>query len=164
MKTPRCSPIGRQLQAYEEGWKADHDEAMQFWAFQESLSVGIAIFNVITRRDATWRGRVSRGIEPFSSEENEEVLGLFQWWLRCCDMAMKRLEHFEHLFGSVEGATKLRECCGTAQERVANWVPPALSKAPGLQAAEFDEVEAKKLSMILKSGKARLPGQPRPIE
>src|SRR5262249_41819273 len=73
MKSPRSSPIGRQLRAYEEGWREEHDAALRFWDFQENLSVGIAIFQVIAQRNASWRQRVSQGLEPFRPEDNEEI-------------------------------------------------------------------------------------------
>src|SRR3954470_9714153 len=91
----RSSPIGRQLEAYEEGWKLDHDEAMRFWDFQENLRIGIAIFDAILAVNAVWRQRVSQGLDEFSPEVEEGMRGSFAWWLQLCDQALARLEYFE---------------------------------------------------------------------
>ena len=164
MPKPRSSPIERQLTAYEEGWRQDHEEAIRFWDFQENLSVGIAIYQTIAQRSSSWRQRVSLGIEPFRPEDEQEVRNLYVWWLNSCQHALSRLEHFEREFGAIDGAAQFRLCCEQANKAVATWVPPALSKAVGLHAAEFSQQEAGRLTAALESGEARLRMRPRPIE
>jgi hypothetical protein len=163
MNTTR-SPIGRQLQAYEEGWKAHHDEAMQFWDFQEQLTIGVAIFEAIASRNDSWRERVSRGLELFSEEENSEVIALFRWWFKVADRNLSQLEVYEEQFGQIDASARFRECYDTAEKTVSHWVPPVLSKAQTLHAAEFTQEEAEKLNHILESGAGRLRHLPKPIE
>jgi hypothetical protein len=164
MTAPRCSPIGRQLQAYEEGWKAHHDEAMRFWDFQEQLAVGIAIFEAIASRNVRWRERVSQGLDHFSDEENLEVLGLFKWWFKLADRNLSRLELYEEQFGQIDISADFRQCYDSAEKTIAGWVPPVLSKAQALHADELSEEESERLDRILESGEARLRNRPKPIE
>lgn len=158
------SPIGRQLQAYEEGWKAHHDEAMRFWDFQEQLTIGIAIFNAIANRNDSWRERVSQGLDSFSEEENSEVIGLFKWWFKVADRNLSQLEVYEEQFGQIDLSAGFRECYDSAEKTIADWIPPVLSKAQALHADELTQAEAERLNQILESGKGRLRHQPKPIQ
>jgi hypothetical protein len=163
MTTRHSSPISRQLQAYEEGWKAHHDEAMRFWDFQEQLAIGIAIFKAITSRNESWRERVSQGLDSFSEEENTDVLGLFKRWFKVADRNLSRLEVYEEQFGQIDVSADFRECYDTAEKTIANWVPPVLSMAQALHADELSQEEAVRLHRILESGQGRLQHQPKPI-
>ena len=91
-------------------------------------------------------------------------MGLLKWWMKSCDFALARLEHYEGQFGSVDGAAEFRRCCDEAKQILEHWVPPTLSKATGLHASEFSEDQAKQLSQVLESGAARLRGRPRSIQ
>jgi hypothetical protein len=121
--TLRERPINRQLEAYEEGWKQHHDEAVRCWDFEENLAVGISIFHALVRIDLARRQRVAQGLEEFHAEEDEAMRECFRRWLRLGEKAMTRLRSFEDRFGAVEGATEFRRCHEEAQEIVAEWRP-----------------------------------------
>ncbi len=157
------SPIDNYLRAYEESWKAEHEQAMQFWVFQEKLRIGIVIFQAIYNLYEIWRQQVSQGLVKFSEEDEKEIRGRFEWWLRPCGEVEQALRFFEKEYGSVEGSAEFLDCCKKAKNILETWIPPMLSKANGLHAAEFSQAEATKLNKILESGEARIRTPPRPL-
>jgi hypothetical protein len=122
--TSRRSPIDRQLEAYQEAWKPEHNEAMRCRDFEEALAVGIAIFRALARLDTAWRQRVSQGTETYDPETEETLRGFFHWWLQPCTTAMERLRYFEGRFDAVEGAADFRRCCEETQEILQEWKTP----------------------------------------
>jgi len=131
----RKRPIARQLEAYEEGWKKDHEQAMHCMDFEENLAVGTSIFRTLVQLDVLRRQRVSLGAVVFNVEEDDAtMLDAFRWWLRSRDEALTRLRRFEDRFGAVEGGPEFRRCCEEAQEIVSEW-KPALPK-PGQNSAQ----------------------------
>jgi hypothetical protein len=157
------SPIDNHLRSYEESWKADYEQAQQFWAFQENLQIGIAIFGAIQNLYEIWRQQVSQGLVKFSEEDEKEIRGRFEWWLRPCGEVEQPLRFFEKEYGSVEGSAEFLDCRTKAKSILETWIPPMLSKANGLHAAEFSQAEATKLNKILESGEARIRTPPRPL-
>src|SRR5688572_18149370 len=114
------SPLTRQLEAYEEAWREDHEEVKRCWHFEDQLEIGIGLFRVIHDRSMAWRQRVFRGVEPVSQEADEAWRDCFQRWLRPCKRAEQRLAHFERLYGAVAHAADFRECVRHAWEILDN--------------------------------------------
>ena len=127
--------MARQLEAYEEGWKVDHDEAMRCRDFEENLAVGINIFHSLMQVDVTRRHRIESGREEFIASEDGDMLGWFRWWLRPTEGAMARIRYFEQKFGAVDGAAEFRRCCEEAKEIVTEWKPPVPKRFDGMAAA-----------------------------
>lgn len=134
----RERPISRQLEAYEDGWKTDHDEAMRCWDFEENLAVGISIFRALVQLDVNRRQRIAQGVEELSAEEDQAMLAWFQWWLRPRDQALARLRALEEKFDTLSRAAEFRHCCEEAEEIVAEWRPAA----PGLAADQMQKIVA----------------------
>jgi hypothetical protein len=119
----RERPISRHLEAYEEGWKRDHDEAMHCRDFEEALAFGIAIFCALVQVDVARRHRVERGLEGPDPDEDEGMRESFRRWLRPCAQVLAALKTLEGKFGAVEGAADFRRCCEEAEEIVTEWRP-----------------------------------------
>jgi hypothetical protein len=142
------SPVYRQLEAYEESWKRDHDAVQDCWAGEDTIAVGIATGALIERVDRSWRERVFRGTEAPSDEANTFYRALFELWLRVTEGVLARATQLEQVFETVQGAVELRQAEGRVREHLARWQPPRLSAAVGLRemtlspeaAAEFDRL------------------------
>ncbi len=121
--TPRQGPLTRQLEAYEEGWKKDHDQAMLCRDFEEFLAIGVAVFRALVQVDSTRRQRAASGLEAPSPEDDGEMLDYFRRWLEMGKKAMEDLRSFEDQFTAVDGAAEFRRCFREAGEIVAEWIP-----------------------------------------
>jgi len=92
------SPVLRQLEAYEESWKKEHDALRKCWAWQDTALVGISVHSLLERVDRAWRDRVFRGVgKPFADEANECYRSLFQYWLRVTDAVSSANKRFSRM-------------------------------------------------------------------
>jgi hypothetical protein len=151
----RRSPVYRLLEAYEESWKKDHDEALACRDWEDALAVGLAVFRMVWERQDAWRDQVFRGVISYAEEDNREHQARLSNWLATTrEVLSEILPGLEARFGTVAGAAELRRCAEVVEGVLSAWQPPRLSRSVGLRemtltpeaAAEFDRLleEAKK--------------------
>jgi hypothetical protein len=157
---PRRSPVYRQLEAYEESWKGEHDEAMACRDLEDTISVGIALFRLLERFEDSWRERVFRGAEAYSEEEDRSVQGSFRAWLQVTEDVLNAVPALEQRFGSVDGSGELRECAARAHVLLDGWQPPRLSRAVGLREMTLSPEAAAEFRGILEEAKTKPPSRP----
>jgi hypothetical protein len=155
----RHSPVYRQLEAYEESWKRDHDAVRECWAWEDTVAVGIATAALIERVDRVWRDRVFRGVEEYCEDANDFYRALFALWLRVTGEVLAQVGRLEEQFGSVEGATELRQAETRLRAHLSQWQPPRLSAAVGLREMTLPAEAAAELDRVLEEAK-RLPPEP----
>jgi hypothetical protein len=145
----RRSAVYRQLEAYDEVWKRDHDEAIACHEWEDALAVGVNIFHMLREREESWREQVFRGATPFSDDDNHDHQRRFADWLDTTRPVLAEiLPELEKRFGTIEGASKLRDCAALAKQILLQWQAPRLSTAIGLReqtlspeaAVEFDRL------------------------
>jgi hypothetical protein len=157
------SALRRQIAAYEESWKADHEAAMRCRDVEDVLAVGIMTFQLLERREQSWRDRVFRGTEDYRAEDDAATREGFDRWLATTEALLNRVAVLEQQFGSVEGAAELSRCAERARLLLAKWRAPALSAAVGLRESQLDPESAKTLQALLdRAGDAQTP-PPRPL-
>ena len=146
----RRSPVYRQLEAYEQSWKKDHDAVRECWAWEDTVAVGLSTGSLIERSDHAWRDRVFRGAEAYSDEANAFHRSLFEVWLRVTDSVLRGAEHFEKTYPAVEGLPELRRARERIHKCIFDWRPPKLSAAVGLREMALPPEAAAELDRILK--------------
>jgi hypothetical protein len=152
------SPVQRQLAAYEEAWRADHDEALRCRVEEDLLAVGVMLFHLLRRIEQTWRDQVFRGLREYSPEEDAAHQQHYRNWLRTSETSLSRLLPLEARFGSVANAAEFRDCVARAHALLAAWTPPALSPAVGLRDMQLDPQAANDLQQLLdRAGPADAP-------
>jgi hypothetical protein len=143
------SPVYRQLEAYGESWKWDHDAAMACPDWEDNTAVGISIFHMLRGREESWREQVFRGTRDYSEEDNRDHRTRFAAWLETTERFLTTvLPQLETRFGKIEGADELRRFKDEAVKILSEWQPPRLSMAVGLRettlspeaAAEFNRI------------------------
>jgi hypothetical protein len=156
----RSSPVQRQLEAYEESWKQDHQGAMACRDLEDTVAVGIAVFRLIERVEDSWRERVFRGAENYADPYDRWVQALYRGWLQVTDAVLTAVPALERRFGSVDGADELRACAGQARSLLDHWQPPRLSAAVGLREMTLTPEAAAELDRIIDEAKKVPPSAP----
>jgi hypothetical protein len=158
----RCrSPVRRQVEAYEESWKNDHEALKVCWALEDTISIGLATFTVLKRAERSWRDRVFRGAEEYTEEANEFFFGLNELWLSITEHVVTRAADLHQECGSLEGADQLLELATEAKQHLATWKSPSLSAAVGLREMDVSSEAADALNRIVNDGRS---SPPRPVE
>jgi hypothetical protein len=161
----RRSPVYRQLEAYGESWKLDHDQAMACRDWEDAIAVGINIFHMLRDREQVWRDQVFRGVIPYSEDDNLDHQARFANWLRTTKQFLtENLPHLEKRFGTVEGSAKLHEYAGSVDQLISDWKPPQLSMAIGLREMTLTAEAAAELDRLLAKAKSlprEMPSGPR---
>jgi len=163
MSTPerRRSPVYRQLEAYGESWKKDHDAAMACREWEDAIAVGINIFQMLQDREQAWRAQVFRGVIPFSEEDNIDHQDRFANWLdTTCEVLAHILPGLENRFGYVEGAGRLRACVEAGKKLFLEWERPRLSAAVGLREMTLAPEAAAELDRVIEQAKKSPPPMP----
>lgn len=145
----RHTPLQRQLQAYAESWKSDHVAAQECFDLEERIAVGVSLASLLDRAEMAWRDRVFRGVRPASSDEDERIQPLLQFWLASSDVILSHAAELEQRFGTVEGFPDLLAATQKARAHLASWSPPKPSAAVGLRDQTLTPDEAKELDAIL---------------
>lgn len=104
-----------QIDIIDEQWKANHIEAMAFWAFEDFLRFCIEAFDRIGRQDEGWRRLVLRGERSFSADEEKELLELYSLWERTCSKLLEPLSVVEKRGYTIECAARFRACVREAK-------------------------------------------------
>lgn len=103
--------VERQLTAYREeveSWKADHEDAMACCELEDALSVGIALYHVISKADERWRLRLIDGRETYSKDADDRIAQAYSWWLKPCDRVEAQIKYFQLNGYEVVGAAEFR--------------------------------------------------------
>jgi hypothetical protein len=160
----RRSPVYRQLEAYGESWKRDHNEAMACRDWEDAIAVGINIFHMLQEREQAWRDQVFRGVITFAEDDNLDHQSRFANWLETTkEVLAEDLPDLEKRFGVVEAAAELRKCAELAEQILREWQPPRLSRAVGLREMTLSPEAAAELDHILAEAKSLPPeGVPGP--
>jgi hypothetical protein len=157
-------PLRRQLTAYEESWKQDHDEAMRCRDLEDVIAVGVSTFHLLRRIEQAWRDRVFRGTEAFAPEDDAGYREGYRLWLQTTESLLAQASSLAERFGTVSGAEELQECVRQARDLLAGWRPPALSAAVGLREMELDAAAADELRRLLDEANAPGAAPPRAVK
>jgi hypothetical protein len=150
----RRSPVHRQLEAYVESWKQDHNEAMACREWEDAIAVGISIFHMLQEREQTWRDQVFRGTIDYSEDDNLDHQSRFANWLDTTKAFLTEiLPDLEKRFGEVEGAPAFHKCAELAEKILQDWQPPRLSRAVGLREMTLSREAAAELDRIVKEAR-----------
>jgi hypothetical protein len=155
------SPVLRQLEAYEEAWKKDHDVLKVCWALEDTISIGLATFTVVRRAEKSWRDRVFRGAEEYSEEANKFFFRLHEIWLSITQHVVDLAADLEQAYGTLEGADQLRDQAEKAKQLLETWSRPSLSAAVGLREMTVPKEAADELNRIVTDART---SPPKPID
>lgn len=156
----RHSPVQRQLDAYRESWQADHESLKQCWAWEDTISVGIACGRLIEKTTLAWRERVFRGTEVYEADSNEFHRSIYELWLQVSDALIQHVnERFENTY-AVEGVVELKALAVQLRASLQGWNPPRLSSAVGLREIELSKDAEENLTRILEEAKSDPPPSP----
>jgi hypothetical protein len=154
----RLLPIERQLEAYIEAWKLNHDDAMACRDWEDAIAVGTSVFRMLVDREQSWRDQVFRGVIPSREEDNKKHQGRFTLWLQTTKKVLQdTLPALEKEFGAVEGAELLRQCAAHVEEILRKWEPPRLSMAVGLRDMTLSGEAATALDRIIEDAQSNPP-------
>ena len=78
-------------------------------------------------------------------------------WLRVTEASLPRITRLEKVYGSVAGATELRDAVTRARARLADWQPPRLSMSVGLSDMTLTPEGAAELDLILEEARRNPP-------
>jgi hypothetical protein len=145
----RRSPVFRQLEAYGESWKRDHDTTMACRDWEDAIAVGINVFHMMLEREKAWRYRVFRGASPYSDDDNRDHQARFANWIETTGDLLAIVPELEARFGAVEGAAALRRCTEQAEAIVKAWQPPRLAAAVGQREMVLSPEAARELDDVI---------------
>ncbi len=155
------SPVLRQVEAYEEAWKNDHDALEVRWALEDTISIGLATFTVVTCAEKSWRNRVFRGAEEYSEDANKFFFRLHEIWLSITGHVIDLAADLDQGPGTLEGADQLRDRSEIAKQHLGTWSRPRLSAAVGLREMSVPKEAADELNRIVTEAKS---SPPKPID
>jgi hypothetical protein len=153
-------PAQRQLRAYEESWRADHAVAMFCGGVEDLLASGLSGFQMLERVNCSWRDRVFRGTQEYTSEADAALQGLFRSWLVVTGHILDIVPDLEERFGNVEGAAEARRCVAEAHRLLDQWQPPRLATAVGLRDMTLTPQAAADLDRFVEETTANPPPMP----
>ena len=157
----RRSPVYRQLEAYRESWKKDHEEAMECRDWEDAIAVGLNIFQTLREREDDWREQVFRGTVAFVPDDDLDYRNRYSNWLATTkEVVADALPDLEREFTLVNGASELRERAQEAERILSEWQPPHLSAAVGLREMILPAEGAAQLDRILEEAKNQPPKMP----
>jgi hypothetical protein len=152
------SPVYRQLEAYQDTWTHDHNEAMACRDWEDAIAVGSNIFQMLRERENAWRDQVFRGVLAYSEEDNLDHKTRFTDWLATTRQVLADVLHvLEKRFGQVQGATDLRRFAELAEKSLREWQPPRIAQAIGLREMTLTPEAAAELDRILEAVKTNPP-------
>jgi hypothetical protein len=155
------SPIYGQLEAYQDYWKRDHDEAMACRDWEDAIAVGLAVYRMVWERQDAWRDQVFRGVIPYTEADDRDQQARLAGWLATTrEVLSETLPRLEARFGNVEGAAELRRCAEAVEGVLSAWVPPRLSMAVGLREQTLSPEAAAELDRILNEAQTNPPPLP----
>jgi hypothetical protein len=157
----RRSPVYRRLEAYEESWKQNHDEALACRGWEDAIALGIKLFHMLREREQAWRDQVFRGTIPYSEDDNLDQRTRFADWLATTrEVLAGSVPALEQRFGAVAVAAELQACAEQAEAVLREWQPPRLSMAVGLREMTLSPEAAAELDRTLQDAGQRPPERP----
>lgn len=100
-----------------ELWKRDHDEAMRCLSFEQTLSYGVAVFDLIIKLDEVGSEAVLEEDAAMVESFHASIRALLKWWLQPCAFIESELEAFELKGYHVEAGADFR-----ARHEEAKWI------------------------------------------
>jgi hypothetical protein len=149
MTPTRFAPARRQLEAYEESWKQDHDAAMLCRDTEDFLAAGVAILQLLEWTEESWRDRVFREVDEYRAEEEEVLLRCYRDWLAVTEAILQSLSAVEQHLPTVEHADEALQGVTRVRQRLATWRAPTLSKAVGLRESQLSPEADRELQDML---------------
>lgn len=153
----------KHLEVFEENWKSDHHEAMDYYDFEEFLVEGVRVFQFIRDVSRIVREAIFRGLIPTNPQVGSAEKALFVDWLQTANACLPVLATFEQKFGSVSGGTRFLEMFEEAREFVKNWTPPQVAQAIGARFWDVTADEMAELRDIAQSPAGRPTREPRAV-
>jgi len=152
------SPFARQLAAYGEFWKNEHQAAMNCRDWEEAIALGISLYDFHRQREEHWREQVYRGVVPCSDRDDEAFRQQLRGWLEVADEVLSDcLPGLEREFGIVEGALQLRDATANARIHLEKWVPPRITQTIGFREMTLSPEAVAQLERILEEAKTNPP-------
>lgn len=145
----RIGPVRRQLDTYEESWKRDHAAIQECWACEDLIHIGRSVGLILERFDRSWRDRVFRGVDEYLETDDELIRSSFELWLTVSTAILRWASRLEAAYGSVEGATEIREMIERVKGHFDRWQPPTLSRSVGLREVVLSSEAVEKLEETL---------------
>ena len=163
------SPVRRQMDAYRESWKVEHDAVQECWIAEDTIRIGIATLEVLRGAERSWRRRVLLGNEPDVREASDFFYGMYARWLDITKSVLEKAALLEHEYQAdrgqsdgrrlVDGASALREAESRVEADVTAWKLPHPSVSVGMREIILSPDAAIALDAILE----RSNGVPPPI-
>ncbi len=155
------SPVYRQLEAYRESWRKDHEDAMACRDWEDAIAVGVNVCRMLQEREQAWRDQVFRGAIPFAGEDDADYRERVALWLETTDEVLANvLPNLERRFGTVAGAEDLRRSAAQVRDTLARWEPPRLSAAVGLREMVLSHEAAAELDRLIDEARTKPPDSP----
>jgi hypothetical protein len=92
-----------------EGWKREHNQAMECFRLEDSLKLGILIYDSLAAIDHYVRNEFLSGAIPFDPEYEDSIRTLFEYWLRPGQKLEKEISALKEIGFVVEGEDKFRK-------------------------------------------------------
>ncbi len=103
--------LRRDLENFEDAsarWKPGLEHATACYALEFVVAQGIALFDLITRADETWRSAVLDGRVEYTKENDDSFAQAYEDWLRLCDEILPDIARAEREGFVLEKAEDLR--------------------------------------------------------
>ncbi len=90
--------VNRRMRSYQEEvehWETGDDLEINRLDFELLLRFGISLFETINFIDETWQLKVATEELDHSDESQNDIVQLYEWWLRPCNSLLAELKRFE---------------------------------------------------------------------
>jgi len=108
-------PLVEEYSRRAEGWQADHAEAMACKNLEDLLLLGVSLSFSIDLIDVHWRDAMMAGRTPYSSSDEEEIMGFYRTWLVPSDRMLASIALMEAAGFEVNLADQFRRACREAK-------------------------------------------------
>jgi hypothetical protein len=149
MTPTRFAPARRQLEAYEESWKQDHEAAMLCQDAEELLAAGIMVVQLLDRTEQAWRDRVFRGVEEYDPVGEATLRDCYRLWLAITEAVLASFQALEQHLSTAFNSGEAQQHITRVRQLLAGWCSPTLSKAVGLRESELGSEAAGDLRRFL---------------
>ena len=96
-------------------WKQDHEEAMACLSFEQTLQLGVSLYDFLISLDEEIRSRMLSGQMQQDAGLLKAVKALFGAWLLPCPRVEERLRKFERKGYTMKLASEFRSRCAEAR-------------------------------------------------
>lgn len=116
-----------------DGWKHQHQEAMQCYRIEELIQVGLACYAMIDGANLVWRRHVAREERPFDAGIDDQFKGLFRDWRSSTTRVLESAVELRKRGFDVSGLDELVASSVAADVRLEEWTPPKPSVFPSFR-------------------------------